>query len=405
MRFAIVKSAAELGERAFYEIKRVLDAKPDAVIGFATGRTPLPLYEKMAEDHRKNGTSYKRVTAINLDEYVGIEAKNKNSFARFMRDNLFSKIDIDPANTNIPNGMAEDLEAECARYAAFVKEHPADIQILGIGGNGHIAFNEPYTKYDTVTHIATLTSRTRSDNAEGFGNPALVPGYALTMGIAEILSAKKILMLASGEGKAEAIYNMLQGRDDTSCPAAALRKHPDVTVVLDEAAAKYLEFDKWAAMNAESGAVEEDAAEEEAAEVPAAEEEPAEVPAAEEAPAEAEEVPAAEEEPAEAEEQPAEQAAPEDEAPEEEPEQAAEDSAEEAPVEEIEEAPEEREYLEAEIMEDDDTSAGEPAPEEREYLESEIVEDDEEELVDLGAGGATGEKERGKKKRDKKKRR
>ena len=396
MRFAIVKSAAELGERAFYEIKRVLDAKPDAVIGFATGRTPLPLYEKMAEDHRKNGTSYKRVTAINLDEYVGIEAKNKNSFARFMRDNLFSKIDIDPANTNIPNGMAEDLEAECARYAAFVKEHPADIQILGIGGNGHIAFNEPYTKYDTVTHIATLTSRTRSDNAEGFGNPALVPGYALTMGIAEILSAKKILMLASGEGKAEAIYNMLQGRDDTSCPAAALRKHPDVTVVLDEAAAKYLEFDKWAAMNAESGAVEEDAAEEEAAEVPAAEE----------APAEAAEVPAAEETPAEAEEPTAEQAAPEDEAPEEEePEQTAEDAAEEAPVEEIEDAPEEREYLEAEIMEDDDTPAGEPAPEEREYLESEIVEDGEEELVDLGAGGATGEKERGKKKRDKKKRR
>lgn len=383
MRFAIVKSAAELGERAFYEIKRVLDAKPDAVIGFATGRTPLPLYEKMAEDHKKNGTSYKRVTAINLDEYVGIEAKNKNSFARFMRDNLFSKIDIDPANTNIPNGMAEDLEAECARYAAFVKEHPADIQILGIGGNGHIAFNEPYTKYDTVTHIATLTSRTRSDNAEGFGSPALVPGYALTMGIAEILSAKKILMLASGEGKAEAIYNMLQGRDDTSCPAAALRKHPDVTVVLDEAAAKYLEFDKWAAMNAESGAVEEDAAEEEA-----------------------EEVLAVEEEPAEAEEQPAEQAAPENEASEEEtPEQTAEDAAEEAPVEEIEDAPEEREYLEAEIIEDDDTPAGEPVPEEREYLESEIVEDDEEELVDLGAGGATGEKERGKKKRDKKKRR
>lgn len=383
MRFAIVKSAAELGERAFYEIKRVLDAKPDAVIGFATGRTPLPLYEKMAEDHKKNGTSYKRVTAINLDEYVGIEAKNKNSFARFMRDNLFSKIDIDPANTNIPNGMAEDLEAECARYAAFVKEHPADIQILGIGGNGHIAFNEPYTKYDTVTHIATLTSRTRSDNAEGFGSPALVPGYALTMGIAEILSAKKILMLASGEGKAEAIYNMLQGRDDTSCPAAALRKHPDVTVVLDEAAAKYLEFDKWAAMNAESGAVEEDAAEEEA-----------------------EEVLAAEEEPAEAEEPTAEQAAPESEASEEEtPEQTAEDAAEEAPVEESEDAPEEREYLEAEIIEDDDTPAGEPVPEEREYLESEIVEDDEEELVDLGAGGATGEKERGKKKRDKKKRR
>lgn len=339
MRFAIVKSAAELGERAFYEIKCVLKAKPDAVIGFATGRTPLPLYEKMAADHAKNGTSYKRVTAINLDEYVGVEAKDKNSFARFMKDNLFSKIDIDPANTNIPNGMAEDLEAECVRYAKFVAEHPADIQILGIGANGHIAFNEPYTKYDTTTHIALLTAKTRSDNAEGFGSPAAVPSYALTMGIKEILSAKKILMLASGEGKAEAIYNMLQGRDDTSCPAAALRSHPDVTVVLDEAAAKYLAFDEWAkiARTAESAAP--------AAPV-AAEKEP---PAAPVAPAKEEEAAA-----------PAEGTAPvaevaEDSAPaEDKPEETVEETAEEAPVEETAPAEDEKVYLEAEIIEDDE---------------------------------------------------
>ncbi len=342
MRFAIVKSAAELGERAFYEIKCVLKAKPDAVIGFATGRTPLPLYEKMAADHAKNGTSYKRVTAINLDEYVGVEAKDKNSFARFMKDNLFSKIDIDPANTNIPNGMAEDLEAECVRYAKFVAEHPADIQILGIGANGHIAFNEPYTKYDTTTHIALLTAKTRSDNAEGFGSPAAVPSYALTMGIKEILSAKKILMLASGEGKAEAIYNMLQGRDDTSCPAAALRSHPDVTVVLDEAAAKYLAFDEWAkiARTAESAAP--------AAPV-TAEKEP---PAAPVAPAKEEEAAA-----------PAEETAPvaevaevaEDGAPaEDKPEETVEETVEEAPVEETAPAEDEKVYLEAEIIEDDE---------------------------------------------------
>lgn len=337
MRFAIVKSAAELGERAFYEIKCVLKAKPDAVIGFATGRTPLPLYEKMAADHAKNGTSYKRVTAINLDEYVGVEAKDKNSFARFMKDNLFSKIDIDPANTNIPNGMAEDLEAECARYAKFVAEHPADIQILGIGANGHIAFNEPYTKYDTTTHIALLTAKTRSDNAEGFGSPAQVPAYALTMGIKEILSAKKILMLASGEGKAEAIYNMLQGRDDTSCPAAALRSHPDVTVVLDEAAAKYLAFDEWEKLDR--------TAESAAPAVPVtAKDEPSVDPVAP-AKEDAAEATASAEETAE-ESAPAEDKSEETAAPE------------EATVEEAAPAEDEKVYLESEIIEDDEAEEG-----------------------------------------------
>ena len=237
MRFAIVKNAKELAERAFLEIKKVLDEKPDAVIGFATGSTPIPLYDKMADDHKRNGTSYKDVRAFNLDEYVGVDPGDKASFARFMQDRLFSRIDIDPANTDIPNGMAEDLSAECERYSAAVKEHPADIQILGIGANGHIAFNEPYTKPEEPTHIALLTARTRADNAAAFKDPSLVPQYALTMGIDEILTAKRILLLAMGENKAQAIYDMVMGRDDTSCPAAALRRHPDVTVVLDRDAA------------------------------------------------------------------------------------------------------------------------------------------------------------------------
>ena len=312
MRIAIVRNGKELGERAFLEIKKVLLEKPDAVIGFATGATPLPLYEKMAEDHKKNGTSYKRVRAYNLDEYVGVDKGDKASFARFMRDNLFSKIDIDLANTDIPNGMAEDLNAECERYAEMVRANPADIQILGIGRNGHIAFNEPYTKPEEPTHIALLTADTRAANAGAFKDPSLVPTYALTMGINEILSAKRILLLATGESKAQAVYDMIMGRDDTSCPATALRKHPDVTVILDKEAASLLTFTEWenaaerraaeaSAAAAEEALVEEAATDEAADE--AADEEPVEETAADEAadeePVETAEETAEEETPAE----------------------------------------------------------------------------------------------------------
>ena len=342
MRFAIVKNGKELGERAFLEIKKVLDEKPDAVIGFATGNTPVPLYERMAEDHKRNGTSYKRVRAFNLDEYVGVDPNDKASFARFMRDNLFSKIDIDPANTDIPNGMAEDLAAECARYSAAVREHPADIQILGIGENGHIAFNEPYTKPDEPTHIALLTASTRAANAGAFKDPSLVPQYALTMGIDEILTAKRILMLATGEKKAQAIYDMVMGRDDTSCPATALRRHPDVVVVVDREAAGLLKFDEW-----------EKAAEMRAAEAAAA---AAEEELAENAPEDAEEETAAEEPASSAEEELAENA----------PEDAEEETAAEEPAssaEESEDAPETEEEGESE------EEAEEPAEAEEEYEE------------------------------------
>ena len=298
MRIAIVKNAKELGERAFVEIKKVISEKPDAVIGFATGATPVALYEKMADDHKHGGLSYKQVKAFNLDEYVGVDPNGKASFKRFMADTLFSKIDIDPANTDIPNGMAQDLKAECARYSAAIKENPADLQILGIGENGHIAFNEPYTKPDEPTHIALLTASTRAANASAFKDPSLVPQYALTMGINEILTAKRILLLALGERKAQAIYDMIMGRDDTSCPATALRKHPDVTVVLDREAASLLTIKEWekgsaqAEESAESPATEqtEDAEQtpvaeqtEEAEQAPVAEQ-PAETEQAEEQP-------------------------------------------------------------------------------------------------------------------------
>ena len=189
--------------------------------------------------------------------------------------------------------MAEDLNAECERYAEMVRANPADIQILGIGRNGHIAFNEPYTKPEEPTHIALLTA-----------DPSLVPTYALTMGINEILGAKRILLLATGESKAQAVYDMIMGRDDTSCPATALRKHPDVTVILDKEAASLLTFTEWenaaerraaeaSAAAAEEALVEEAAADEEPVEETAADE------AADEEPVETAEETAEEEVPAE----------------------------------------------------------------------------------------------------------
>ena len=377
MRFAIVKNGKELGERAFLEIKKVLDEKPDAVIGFATGNTPVPLYERMAEDHKRNGTSYKRVRAFNLDEYVGVDPNDKASFARFMRDNLFSKIDIDPANTDIPNGMAEDLAAECARYSAAVREHPADIQILGIGENGHIAFNEPYTKPDEPTHIALLTASTRAANAGAFKDPSLVPQYALTMGIDEILTAKRILMLATGEKKAQAIYDMVMGRDDTSCPATALRRHPDVVVVVDREAAELLKFDEWEkaaemrAAEAAAAAAEEELAENapEDAEEETAAEEPASSAEESEGAPETEEEGESEEEAEEPAEEPASSAEESEDAPETEEAGESEEEAEEPAEEPASSAEESEDAPETEEAGESDEEAEEPAEAEEEYEE------------------------------------
>lgn len=245
MKLAIVNSAKELGERALFEVKQVLKNKPDAVIGFATGATPVALYDAMVRDRKKNGTDYSSVVALNLDEYVGVEAKAANSFASYMRVKLFDHINIQPENTFIPDGMAENLVDECARYAETVRKHRRDLQILGIGANGHIAFNEPFTRPEEPVHIAALTAQTRADAAENFGGTENVPTYGLTMGIEEILQAEKIILLALGEHKARAVYNMICGKDDMSCPATALRKHRDVTVILDKSAAELLRVDEW----------------------------------------------------------------------------------------------------------------------------------------------------------------
>ncbi len=238
MKIVIVK-AEDVGKAAFEEVKKVLCEKPDCTLGLATGSSPLPLYREMIRAY-KDGLSYRNVTTYNLDEYVGLPKTHDQSYYYFMHKNLFSEIDLPEENTHIPDGTAPDMEKECARYSALLSAAKIDLQVLGIGGNGHIAFNEPGTPFTSKTHTVTLTEKTVLDNARFFDKIEDVPRTAVTMGIGEILKAKKILLIATGKNKADAVYKMIKGPVDVSCPASSLRDHPDVTVVLDEQAAAKL---------------------------------------------------------------------------------------------------------------------------------------------------------------------
>ena len=240
MKIIKVKNYDEMSEEALKLMLDVVKNNPRAVLGLATGSTPLGLYAKMIEDHKNNGTSYAECRAVNLDEYVGLDATSDQSYVYFMRENLFKHIDIKYENTHIENGKAIDKEAECARYNALLDELPQDIQILGIGSNGHIAFNEPGTSFDSVTHIVDLAESTIKDNSRLFNSIDEVPRQAFTMGLSNIMNAKKIVVLANGEGKAYAIGELVNGEICEEIPASILRNHPDCILICDEAAGKYI---------------------------------------------------------------------------------------------------------------------------------------------------------------------
>lgn len=240
MKIIKVKNYDEMSEEALKLMLDVVKNNPRAVLGLATGSTPLGLYAKMIEDHKNNGTSYAECRVVNLDEYVGLDATSDQSYVYFMRENLFKHIDIKYENTHIENGKAIDKEAECARYNALLDELPQDIQILGIGSNGHIAFNEPGTSFDSVTHIVDLAESTIKDNSRLFNSIDEVPRQAFTMGLSNIMNAKKIVVLANGEGKAYAIGELVNGEIREEIPASILRNHPDCILICDEAAGKYI---------------------------------------------------------------------------------------------------------------------------------------------------------------------
>lgn len=240
MKIILAKDYEELSKKAAEMMLAVIRSTPNAVLGLATGTTPLGLYARLIEEQKKNGTDYKNIRTVNLDEYKGLPASHEQSYAYFMRHNLFEGLGIAPEQTNIENGMAEDEEGECARYDALLDAMPRDIQLLGLGSNGHIAFNEPNTPFGCGTHVVSLAESTIKDNARLFASQDEVPRKAFTMGIRHIMQAKRILILASGANKAEAVFRMAKGQVTEEVPASVLQLHPDCTLIADEAAAAKL---------------------------------------------------------------------------------------------------------------------------------------------------------------------
>lgn len=214
---------------------------PETTLGLATGGTMLPLYAVLAERCRDGQVSFARTKTFNLDEYVGVGPEHPCSFHRYMVDAFFDRTDIDPRNAYLPRGDAPDPDTEAALYEARIAEAGGiDLQLLGIGRNGHIGFNEPTSSLGSRTRTKTLTESTRAANRSCFDGDDDVPRFAITMGIATILDARACLMLATGPAKAEAVAAMIEGPVSAYCPASALQLHPKVTVVLDEAAASRL---------------------------------------------------------------------------------------------------------------------------------------------------------------------
>lgn len=240
MKIILAKDYEELSEKAAEIMLAVIRTTPNAVLGLATGTTPLGLYARLIEDHKANGTDYRHIRTVNLDEYKGLPASHEQSYAYFMRHNLFEGLGIAPEQTNIENGMAEDETKECARYDALLDAMPRDIQLLGLGSNGHIAFNEPQTPFGSGTHVVSLAESTIKDNARLFASQDEVPRKAFTMGIRHIMQAKRILILASGANKAEAVFRMAKGPVTEDVPASVLQLHPDCTLIVDAAAAARL---------------------------------------------------------------------------------------------------------------------------------------------------------------------
>ena len=234
MKVIICKNYDEMSQKAFEIMKEVVINNPRAVLGLATGTTPIGLYQKMIKDHKENGTSYKNIRTANLDEYKGLGLESDQSYIYFMRDNLLSHIDIDLNNTHFANGLAEDGDKECERYNAVLVQMPRDIQFLGLGYNGHIAFNEPKTPFDSQTHLVDLTESTIKDNARLFNSIDEVPRQAFTMGLKNIMDAKKILIIANGKNKAQAVYNTVKGEVTELVPASILQLHKDCTLIVDE---------------------------------------------------------------------------------------------------------------------------------------------------------------------------
>ena len=232
-----VKDYKELSEVAGKVMLELVQAKPDCTLGLATGSSPIGLYQYLIAAYKEGKVSFANVKSFNLDEYCDLPREHPESYYSFMHTNLFNHIDIKEENVHLPSSLGGDLEKNCKEYSDALNAATVDMQLLGIGANGHIGFNEPGTSFDSETLIVTLKEKTRLDNARFFdGDINQVPTHAITMGINNIMQAKRILMLISGESKADTVVKLLSGEITPDFPASILNKHEDVTVIIDQAA-------------------------------------------------------------------------------------------------------------------------------------------------------------------------
>lgn len=241
------KDYKDMSRKAANIISAQVIMKPNCVLGLATGSTPIGTYEQLVEWYNKGDLDFSKVTSVNLDEYRGLEKSNDQSYDYFMHQHLFDKVNIHPENVNLPNGMAEDPEEECKRYEELIRSvGGVDLQLLGLGHNGHIGFNEPGAAFEKETHCVDLQERTIEANKRFFASADDVPKQAFTMGIKTIMQAKKILVIASGEDKAEILKEAFFGPVTPAVPASILQLHNNVTVVGDQAVlSKLTDKDKY----------------------------------------------------------------------------------------------------------------------------------------------------------------
>ncbi|GIG22785.1 glucosamine-6-phosphate deaminase [Cellulomonas chitinilytica] len=240
----VIAPAERLARIAADAVERLLRDRPDAVLGLATGSSPLAVYDELARRHTEGGLSFARSRAFMLDEYVGLPADHPERYRNVIEKEIASRVDFAPGAVQGPDGLASDVVGACAAYEqAIVDAGGVDLQILGIGTDGHVAFNEPGSSLASRTRIKTLTRQTREDNARFFGGDlAQVPTHCLTQGLATIMSARHLVLLATGRGKAEAVHQLAEGPVSAMWPATILQHHPHVTVLVDDAAASRLQL-------------------------------------------------------------------------------------------------------------------------------------------------------------------
>ncbi|NYT79491.1 glucosamine-6-phosphate deaminase [Alcaligenaceae bacterium] len=239
--FLVFPDTSTVADYVSSTLINTVKSKPNAVLGAATGGTMEPIYARFIEKTRQLQLDVSRLTTFNLDEYVGLGVDHSQSYAAYMREHLFGHLGFNKARLHLPDGLAESLEEHCRDYSARMQQHGGiDLQLLGVGSNGHIGFNEPGTSFDSRCHVVELSERTRIDNSRFFAEDEMVPGSAITMGMKDITDAREILLVATGENKAPILAKYFESDVTETIPFTVLKRHPRARIILDEAAASLL---------------------------------------------------------------------------------------------------------------------------------------------------------------------